>query len=104
MSHFGDNRHVDGGQDSYYEMLLKLWIQGGRQEADLKIAFDNSIAALRKYVGEDFAGGTALGRLKWVGFKRSFPFEEMREHVEPKAGHLSCFLPGTVALGLSALA
>ena len=92
--------HVDGGQDSYYEMLLKLWIQGGRQEADLKIAFDSSISALRKYIGEDFAGGTALGRLKWEGFKRIHPFEEMREHVELRAGHLSCFLPGTIALGL----
>lgn len=76
--------------DSYYEYLLKQWIQTGRKENDFlindyKTAIDGVFKHLvRKtpkehhtYVGELFNG----------------------KEFKPKMDHLTCYLPGTLILG-----
>ena len=109
---------VDGGADSYYEYLLKLWIQGGKQESRMKRFFDNTVDRLEAVAGVKFeAAGpgkeelTMVGRVPWPahlanrrssgpgsGDPASLTTEDLRRTIDPIAGHLSCFFPGTLAL------
>ncbi|PSN41913.1 Endoplasmic reticulum mannosyl-oligosaccharide 1 [Blattella germanica] len=77
--------------DSYYEYLLKQWIQTGHTIDYLRDDFIEAISGVMKlltrrtaqnkylFVGELLAGG------------RDF---------KPKMDHLTCYLPGTLALGV----
>jgi mannosyl-oligosaccharide alpha-1,2-mannosidase len=77
--------------DSYYEYLLKQWIQTGQTIDYLRDDFIEAISGVMKrltrrtaqnkylFVGELLAGG------------RDF---------KPKMDHLACYLPGTLALGV----
>src|SRR5437870_4480517 len=44
--------HISGAIDSYYEYLLKCWILFG--DKDCKRMWDESIAAINKYLGDEF--------------------------------------------------
>ncbi|XP_063227766.1 endoplasmic reticulum mannosyl-oligosaccharide 1,2-alpha-mannosidase isoform X2 [Bacillus rossius redtenbacheri] len=77
--------------DSYYEYLLKQWLQTGRTVDYFRDDYLEAIAGVQKllvrrtnpnkylFVGELLAGG------------RDF---------KPKMDHLTCYLPGTLALGV----
>lgn len=75
--------------DSYYEYLLKQWIQGGRIEQELLEDYLQAVEGVKKNL---LKKSTPLG-LTFVG-------ELSHGHFSPKMDHLVCFLPGTLALGV----
>ncbi|XP_062874122.1 mannosidase, alpha, class 1B, member 1b [Trichomycterus rosablanca] len=74
--------------DSYYEYLLKQWIQGGRKETELLEDYLQAVDGVQKNLVKKSAplGLTFVGELSYRRFS-------------PKMDHLVCFLPGTLALG-----
>uniref|UniRef100_UPI0037E9AB3E endoplasmic reticulum mannosyl-oligosaccharide 1,2-alpha-mannosidase n=1 Tax=Semicossyphus pulcher TaxID=241346 RepID=UPI0037E9AB3E len=74
--------------DSYYEYLLKQWIQGGKVEDDLLEDYLQAIEGVKKHLLRQ----TGPSRLTFVG-------ELNQNRFNPKMDHLVCFLPGTLALG-----
>ncbi|XP_040897421.1 endoplasmic reticulum mannosyl-oligosaccharide 1,2-alpha-mannosidase-like isoform X2 [Toxotes jaculatrix] len=74
--------------DSYYEYLLKQWIQGGKKESQLLEDYLQAIEGVKKNLLQKSSpnGFTFVGELSHGQFS-------------PKMDHLVCFLPGTLALG-----
>uniref|UniRef100_A0A3Q3L1T5 alpha-1,2-Mannosidase n=1 Tax=Labrus bergylta TaxID=56723 RepID=A0A3Q3L1T5_9LABR len=74
--------------DSYYEYLLKQWIQGGKQENQFLEDYLQAIEGVKKNLLQKSSpnGLTFVGELSHGQFS-------------PKMDHLVCFLPGTLALG-----
>ncbi|XP_032367838.1 mannosidase, alpha, class 1B, member 1b isoform X2 [Etheostoma spectabile] len=74
--------------DSYYEYLLKQWIQGGKKENELLEDYLQAIEGVKKNLLQRSSpnGLTFVGELSHGQFS-------------PKMDHLVCFLPGTLALG-----
>ncbi|OQR70467.1 endoplasmic reticulum mannosyl-oligosaccharide 1 [Tropilaelaps mercedesae] len=87
---FGSEQTITLGAraDSYYEYLLKQWIQTG-----MKINFlrDDYLAAMES-VRENLVRRSVPNRLLFVGELRDKNFS-------PKMDHLVCYLPGTLAIG-----
>ena len=78
--------------DSYYEYLLKYWILGGKVDDHWKDRWVGSVdAALEK-----LKVSSKNGKYTLVG---ELPNARARQ-AEPVVGHLSCFYPGNVALGV----
>ncbi|CAN9504766.1 unnamed protein product [Ophioblennius macclurei] len=74
--------------DSYYEYLLKQWIQGGKTEDDLLEDYIQAIEGVKKHLLRQ----TGPNKLTFIG-------ELSHNRFNPKMDHLVCFLPGTLALG-----
>ncbi|KAJ8413840.1 hypothetical protein AAFF_G00064380 [Aldrovandia affinis] len=74
--------------DSYYEYLLKQWVQGGKQESELLEDYLKSMEGVKK----NLLRKSSPSGLTFVG-------ELSHGHFSPKMDHLVCFLPGTLALG-----
>lgn len=74
--------------DSFYEYLLKVWLQGGRQENWLREMYDNAIEGVI---------GTLLKASKPSGL--AFLSDWDGRHNNLKMDHLVCFMPGTMTLG-----
>jgi len=77
--------------DSFYEYLLKVWVQGGQKEDSLWEMYDAAANAMEKHMvrkGQDSM--SYLGYLQWDGTTASL-VQEME--------HLVCFVPGWLALG-----
>ncbi|XP_053266961.1 endoplasmic reticulum mannosyl-oligosaccharide 1,2-alpha-mannosidase isoform X2 [Pleuronectes platessa] len=74
--------------DSYYEYLLKQWLQGGKTEDDLLEDYLQAVEGVKKHLVKQ----TGPGRLTFVG-------ELSHGRFNAKMDHLVCFLPGTLALG-----
>ncbi|XP_032564245.1 endoplasmic reticulum mannosyl-oligosaccharide 1,2-alpha-mannosidase isoform X2 [Chiroxiphia lanceolata] len=74
--------------DSYYEYLLKQWIQGGKKENELLEDYMRAIEGVKKHLLQR----SAPKKLTFVG-------ELAHGHFSAKMDHLVCFLPGTLALG-----
>ncbi|KAM9858344.1 mannosidase, alpha, class 1B, member 1b [Aulostomus maculatus] len=74
--------------DSYYEYLLKQWIQGGKKEDQFLEDYLQAIEGVKKNLLQKSSpnGLTFVGELSHGQFS-------------PKMDHLVCFLPGTLALG-----
>lgn len=74
--------------DSYYEYLLKQWIQGGKKETQFLEDYLQAIEGVKKNLVQRSSpnGLTFVGELSHGQFS-------------PKMDHLVCFLPGTLALG-----
>ncbi|XP_018524563.1 mannosidase, alpha, class 1B, member 1b isoform X2 [Lates calcarifer] len=74
--------------DSYYEYLLKQWIQGGKKDNQLLEDYLQAIEGVKKNLLQKSSpnGLTFVGELSHGQFS-------------PKMDHLVCFLPGTLALG-----
>lgn len=74
--------------DSFYEYLLKVWIQGGKQEAWLRDMYDRAMDGVMNELlaVSDPDGLVFVADLQGRGQKR-------------KMDHLVCFLPGLLALG-----
>mmetsp|Transcript_492 Transcript_492/g.1084 ORF Transcript_492/g.1084 Transcript_492/m.1084 type:complete len:613 (+) Transcript_492:244-2082(+) len=74
--------------DSFYEYLLKLWLQGGRKETKYRRMYDLAMDGMHNLlVKRNDASG-----LTYVS-------ETTRGTVEDKQDHLSCYLAGNLALG-----
>uniref|UniRef100_A0A8C4QBL1 alpha-1,2-Mannosidase n=1 Tax=Eptatretus burgeri TaxID=7764 RepID=A0A8C4QBL1_EPTBU len=74
--------------DSYYEYLLKQWLQGGKREQLLLDSYIEAIGGVQKHL----LGKSQPNQLTFVG-------ELVNGELRPKMDHLVCFLPGTLALG-----
>uniref|UniRef100_A0A672SKJ5 alpha-1,2-Mannosidase n=1 Tax=Sinocyclocheilus grahami TaxID=75366 RepID=A0A672SKJ5_SINGR len=74
--------------DSYYEYLLKQWLQGGKKETELLEDYLQAVEGVRK----NLLRQTSPSKLTFVG-------ELSNGRLNPKMDHLVCFLPGTLALG-----
>ncbi|XP_064165085.1 endoplasmic reticulum mannosyl-oligosaccharide 1,2-alpha-mannosidase isoform X2 [Anguilla rostrata] len=74
--------------DSYYEYLLKQWLQGGKKETELLEDYIQAIEGVKK----NLLRQTSPLKLTFVG-------ELSHGRFSPKMDHLVCFLPGTLALG-----
>ncbi|XP_028664662.2 mannosidase, alpha, class 1B, member 1b [Erpetoichthys calabaricus] len=74
--------------DSYYEYLLKQWIQGGKKESELLEDYLQAIEGVKK----NLLRKSEPKKLTFVG-------ELAHNNFSPKMDHLVCFLPGTLALG-----
>ncbi|XP_068167597.1 mannosidase, alpha, class 1B, member 1b [Antennarius striatus] len=74
--------------DSYYEYLLKQWIQGGKKENQFFEDYLQAVEGIKKNLLQKSSpnGLTFVGELSHGEFS-------------PKMDHLVCFLPGTLALG-----
>ncbi|XP_023392222.1 endoplasmic reticulum mannosyl-oligosaccharide 1,2-alpha-mannosidase [Pteropus vampyrus] len=74
--------------DSYYEYLLKQWIQGGKTDQRLLDDYLEAVDGIRKHL----VRRSEPSKLTFVG-------ELAHGHFSAKMDHLVCFLPGTLALG-----
>ena len=78
--------------DSFYEYLLKAWLQTGRKDAKLWAMYNAAVDGMVKWLvhrGND--GLTYLSNFDWQGGQNGSPDHAME--------HLSCFVPGWLALG-----
>ncbi|XP_053137854.1 endoplasmic reticulum mannosyl-oligosaccharide 1,2-alpha-mannosidase isoform X2 [Hemicordylus capensis] len=74
--------------DSYYEYLLKQWIQGGKKENELLEDYVKGIEGVKMHLLRK----SQPKRLTFVG-------ELAHGRFSAKMDHLVCFLPGALALG-----
>ncbi|KAG0202611.1 mannosyl-oligosaccharide alpha-1,2-mannosidase [Mortierella sp. NVP41] len=76
--------------DSYYEYLIKQYLQTSKQEHVYKEMFDHAMTGVKKHL----LGRTIPSNLLFVGeISKYWP-----EALSPKMDHLVCFLGGTMAL------
>lgn len=77
--------------DSYYEYLLKQWLQTGKTIDYFRDDFIESMRGVQEHLAKKTVpnGFTFIGELL-VGGKE----------FKPKMDHLTCYLPGTLALGV----
>lgn len=83
-------RHVTFGAlgDSFYEYLLKVWIQGGKKETWLREMYDESINGVVDVLLKTTKKSGLAYLSDWDG----------RSNIH-KMDHLVCFMPGILALG-----
>ncbi|KAK4696648.1 hypothetical protein P7C71_g1288, partial [Lecanoromycetidae sp. Uapishka_2] len=87
----GDNVRLGSRGDSYYEYLIKQYLQTSGEEPIYQELWNQSLAGVRKHLITYSAEShlTVLGeRPDGLGGK-----------ISPKMDHLVCFMPGTIALG-----
>ncbi|KAF4531891.1 hypothetical protein B566_EDAN000920 [Ephemera danica] len=77
--------------DSYYEYLLKQWIQTGKSIEYLREDYLAAIAGVRKML----VRYTNPNKLLFIG-----ELQSGGRDFKPKMDHLVCYLPGTLALGV----
>lgn len=75
--------------DSYYEYLLKQWVQTGKKKEFLKQDYLAAIEGIKTHLLKESEPSKLLYIGELLG-GRSF---------SPKMDHLVCFMPGTMALG-----
>ncbi|KAF3449926.1 hypothetical protein FNV43_RR06005 [Rhamnella rubrinervis] len=91
----GENIRLGSRGDSYYEYLIKVWLQqGANRDSNITYLYDMYEEAMKGVrnllVRKSIPNGLVfVGELPY-GSKGSF---------HPKMDHLVCFLPGTLALG-----
>ncbi|RKP24866.1 glycoside hydrolase [Syncephalis pseudoplumigaleata] len=75
--------------DSYYEYLLKRWLQTGRAESSLRQRYDHAVLGMRKHLVKTSAHSHYVfsGDLEDDGA------------FTPRMQHLTCFIGATLALG-----
>ncbi|KAL3417264.1 glycosyl hydrolase family 47 protein [Phlyctema vagabunda] len=92
--HFrGNNIRLGSRGDSYYEYLIKQYLQTHQEEPVYKELWDESLAGVRKHL---------------ITYSETSQFTILAERPEglhselfPKMDHLVCFMPGTIALGVT---
>lgn len=84
------NRQVTFGAlgDSFYEYLLKVWIQGGRKEAKWREMYDRAMDGVVSTLHQKSSPSGLSYVADWDGSR-----------INHKMDHLVCFLPGVLALG-----
>ncbi|KAJ9270640.1 CAZyme family GH47 [Paecilomyces variotii] len=87
----GENIRLGSRGDSYYEYLIKQYLQTSEQEPIYKELWDESLMGIRKHLitYTKHAQMTVLGERP----------NGLDGTLSPKMDHLVCFMPGTIALG-----
>ena len=79
--------------DSFYEYLLKLWLMGGKTDTTMRATYDAAVQGIHKRL----INRSAPNRLAYLA-------DFNGTHAATTMHHLSCFVPGMLALGaMSAL-
>ncbi len=92
--HFrGQNIRLGSRGDSYYEYLIKQYLQTSKEEPIYKELWDQALMGVQKHL---------------VTYSDPSQFTVIAERTEgiggplsPKMDHLVCFMPGTIALGVT---
>jgi endoplasmic reticulum Man9GlcNAc2 1,2-alpha-mannosidase len=87
----GDNIRLGSRGDSYYEYLIKQYLQTSKQEPIYEEMWDEALGGVRKHL----ITYSTPSRFTVLGER---PYGLKRE-LSPKMDHLVCFMPGTIALG-----
>ncbi|KAK2748278.1 mannosyl-oligosaccharide alpha-1,2-mannosidase [Myotisia sp. PD_48] len=87
----GQNIRLGSRGDSYYEYLIKQYLQTSKEEPIYLNMWKEALAGIRKYL----ITYTKHDSLMIVGERPA----GLKEELSPKMDHLVCFLPGTIALG-----
>lgn len=87
----GNNIRLGSRGDSYYEYLIKQYLQTSQQEPVYLDMWDEALAGVQKY-------------LITYSYPSNFTVlaerpEGLENGLSPKMDHLVCFMPGTIALG-----
>lgn len=90
-SFLGNHIRLGSRGDSYYEYLIKQYLQTAEEEPIYLDMWDEALAGIRKYL----LMYTERASLAVVGER---PFG-LGHRLSPKMDHLVCFLPGSIALG-----
>jgi len=78
--------------DSFYEYLIKAWLQGGRKEDRLWNLYNKAVDGLEKWLVHKGSDGlTYLSNVVWQGGS-----SVQQDHAME---HLTCFVPGWLVLG-----
>jgi mannosyl-oligosaccharide alpha-1,2-mannosidase len=87
----GDNIRLGSRGDSYYEYLIKQYLQTSKQEPIYEEMWDEALTGVRKHLitYSKPSGFTVLGERQ----------NGLTGNLSPKMDHLVCFMPGTIALG-----
>ena len=87
----GDNIRLGSRGDSYYEYLIKQYLQTAEEEPIYKDMWDQALGGIRKHL---------------ITYSNTSHFTILAERPDglddkifPKMDHLVCFMPGTIALG-----
>lgn len=88
---FGENIRLGSRGDSYYEYLIKQYLQTAGEEPIYLEMWDEALAGIRKYL----VTYTERASLTVIG-ERPFGLDQ---ELSPKMDHLVCFLPGSIAIG-----
>lgn len=86
----GRNIRLGSRGDSYYEYLIKQYLQTNKKEKVYENMWDEALAGVRKHLitySKDYKF-TVLGERP----------NGLEEALSPKMDHLVCFMPGTIAL------
>ncbi|KAJ1805929.1 mannosyl-oligosaccharide alpha-1,2-mannosidase, partial [Coemansia sp. RSA 2598] len=90
----GDTLRMGAAGDSYYEYLLKQWLQTKQSEPVFREKYDEAMEGMKKYMVD-----VSLGqRLTFIGEISGLSSEEQVRFV-PKMEHLACFFAGNLAMG-----
>lgn len=77
--------------DSFFEYLLKAWLQSNKEDNEARQMYDDAMQAVFQHMLRKSAGGlTYFAELKF-------------DRPEDKMDHLSCFVGGLLALGAKTL-
>ncbi len=79
--------------DSFYEYMLKIWLQGNRREQMYRDMYDKSIQGMHDTLLQK---GTESGL--WYIAQTTFR-RKSRHYINPSMDHLVCFMGGLLALG-----
>jgi len=74
-----DHMSLGGLGDSFYEYLLKAWIQSGKEDVEAREMYNDAIAAITEHMIK-----TSPGKLVYVS-------DLKYDRLEHKMGHLACF-------------
>lgn len=74
--------------DSFYEYLLKLWLQSGKRDEKYRVAYDKAVDGIHKRLLHE---SPKQGLSYLADYNGTHPHTSMH--------HLACFIPGMLALG-----
>ncbi|KAI0998537.1 Mannosyl-oligosaccharide 1,2-alpha-mannosidase [Podosphaera aphanis] len=90
--HFrGSNIRLGSRGDSYYEYLIKQYLQTSKEEPIYKEMWDEALMGVRKHL----ITYSKPSKITVLGERPN----GLEEELSPKMDHLVCFMPGTIALG-----
>ncbi|KAM0343826.1 hypothetical protein ACHAPU_008095 [Fusarium lateritium] len=87
----GENIRLGSRGDSFYEYLIKQYLQTNKQEPIYLEMWDEALQGVRKHL----VTYTSNSKFTIIGERP----EGLEKELSPKMDHLVCFMPGTMALG-----
>ncbi|KAK0667578.1 family 47 putative glycoside hydrolase [Cercophora samala] len=86
----GENIRLGSRGDSYYEYLIKQYLQTNKKEPVYQEMWDEALQGVRKHL----ITYTEPSQFTIIGERPS----GLKKELSPKMDHLVCFMPGTIAL------